>query len=150
MTSAHGSPVQTDAVIASENRSVDVAIVGGGLSGLTAARKLMQAGRSVVVLEASDLTGGCIRNASVGGTVCELGGEWVSSFQPHILALLAEFDIETFETYTTGKSTMVYQGKVNRFEAPLLPLPAADLAEVAATIAQFDLMAADVPIDAPW
>ena len=57
---------------------------------------------------------------------------------------------ETFETYTTGKSTFVYEGKVTRFEAPLLPLPAADLAEVAATIAQFDLMAAEVPVDAPW
>jgi monoamine oxidase len=150
MTSADGSPVRSDAVNAGENRSVDVAIVGGGLSGLTAARYLMQAGRSVVVLEASDQTGGRIRSAKVGGAVCELGGEWVSSFQPHILALLAELDSETFATYTTGKSTMVYKGKAHRFEAPLLPLPAADLAEVAATIAQFDLMAADIPVDAPW
>ena len=63
---------------------------------------------------------------------------------------MEEFGFETFETYTTGKSTFVYGGKVTRFEAPLLPLPVTDLTEIAATITQFDLMAAEVPVDAPW
>jgi monoamine oxidase len=102
MATAHSSRALADSAGACGIRFVDVA-VGGRLSGLAAAQKLARAGKSVIVLEASDRSGGRVQNGVVGGTVCELGGEWVSSVQPHIQAMLAEFDIQTFEFNTAGK-----------------------------------------------
>jgi choline dehydrogenase-like flavoprotein len=73
MTSAHGSQTESDSVSASGSRSVDEVIVGDRLSGLISAHKLARAGKSVVVLEASDRPGGRVQNGIVGGTVCGCG-----------------------------------------------------------------------------
>ena len=131
-------------------QDVDVAVVGGGLSGLNAARKLVQAGRSVVVLEANDYAGGRCHNAHLKGAVLELGGQWVASTQTHVLALIREFGLKIYSTYQKGLSTFAYNGKATRF-APAAgqPISLEAAAEVASAVAQIDLVAAQVPLDAP-
>jgi monoamine oxidase len=64
-------------------RRVDVAIIGGGLAGLTAARRLVASGiDSVIVLEARTRTGGRTMNQKIaGGHVVEGGGQWVGPTQ---------------------------------------------------------------------
>ncbi|MDZ7706487.1 MAG: NAD(P)/FAD-dependent oxidoreductase [Trueperaceae bacterium] len=51
----------------------DVIVVGAGLAGLTAARELRRAGRSVVVLEASDRVGGRVRTDRIDGFLVDRG-----------------------------------------------------------------------------
>jgi len=62
--------------------SVDVAIIGAGLSGLTAARDLLAGGKSVLVLEARDRVGGKVLNRPLkNGGVTEVGAEFVGPTQ---------------------------------------------------------------------
>ncbi len=59
--------------------SFDVIVVGGGFAGLTAARDLRHAGRSVCLLEGRDRLGGRTRVDTFPGLdqAIELGGTWV-------------------------------------------------------------------------
>ena len=70
----------------STRRSVDVAIVGAGFAGLTAAVELRGHGKSVAVLEARNRVGGRAHNHHIGGgEISEAGATFVGPTQGHIL-----------------------------------------------------------------
>ena len=133
------------------SQSVDVAVVGAGLAGLTAARDLLAAGRSVAVLEARDRVGGRILNEELGdGKVVEVGGQWIGPTQDRMAALAREMGVDTFPTYAEGQNVNVWRGKVTRHGGTIPRINPAVLADVAQAMARLNRMADAVPLDRPW
>lgn len=64
----------------------NVIVVGGGLSGLGAARQLVRSGHAVTVFEACDQAGGRLRSLEHGGAHVELGAAFVTDFYPTVMA----------------------------------------------------------------
>lgn len=60
----------------------DVLILGGGMSGIAAARTLRDARKSFLLLEAMDQIGGRIRDTMMGGARVELGANWLEGLDP--------------------------------------------------------------------
>lgn len=77
----------------------DVVIVGAGLSGLSAARALRDAGRTVTVLEARDRVGGRTMGGQLAGAPIELGGTWLGAGHTQMYALVDRLGLETFPTW---------------------------------------------------
>jgi monoamine oxidase len=81
--------------------STDVLILGAGMAGLTAARTLAEAGRSVTLLEASSRVGGRIHTlretSPAGNEIIELGAEFIHGRPPELWDLIEEADLETYE-----------------------------------------------------
>jgi phytoene dehydrogenase-like protein len=95
-------------MIQKNHPSYPVLIVGAGLSGLTCALRLHQAGIPVHVIEASDGVGGRVRTDRVDGFLLDRGFQVYLSAYPQAGELL---DLEALELQAFEPGAIVYDGK---------------------------------------
>jgi protoporphyrinogen/coproporphyrinogen III oxidase len=94
-----------------------IAVVGAGITGLVAARRLVAAGARVVVLEERDRTGGQLRGATVAGRHVDIGAESVFTAAPGPLELIAELGLTDRLVPASRGTTWIWT------ERGLRPLP---------------------------
>ncbi len=141
----------------------EVAIVGAGLAGLVAARRIAAAGKQPIVVEARDRVGGRLLNEEIGdGKVVEVGGQWIGPTQERIAALARELGIETFPTYDEGRHLIEIGGKLASYSGPITGASIGLLRDLSRAIsplalvdfeqarARLDRMARSVPLEEPW
>ena len=105
--------------------SVDVVVIGAGLSGLQAALDIQQAGFSCVILEARDRVGGKTLSQPLasGKGVVDLGAAWLNEVtQPKIYALAKKYGFETVVQPFRGDGIVQdTKGKIQRVAQDQLP-----------------------------
>ena len=121
-----------------ELHSVDVAVIGAGMSGLAVADGLIRAGLSVRVLEARDRIGGRLE-----GSPLDLGASWHWPGEHRVRALAQRCGVETFEQYRLGDALIDDISGVHRYPGNPIDVPAYRV--VGGTFALAAALTAQVP-----
>uniref|UniRef100_UPI001BDD8552 NAD(P)-binding protein n=1 Tax=Pseudonocardia lacus TaxID=2835865 RepID=UPI001BDD8552 len=112
-----------------------VAVVGAGISGLTAAhrlRALLGPAAAITVLDQRDRIGGVLRTVDLAGVPFDVGAEAFLARRPEVPALLAELGLDGEQVHPTGAAPSVRAGGITR------PLPGGTLMGVPTSAARLD------------
>ncbi|KAK8017147.1 hypothetical protein PG991_008223 [Apiospora marii] len=127
-------PAPTNVQGGSNSENFDVAIIGAGLAGLTAAHEVLRAGLTCIILEARYRVGGktwsqpLTADGGREGGIAEMGAAWINDVnQTKMIALARRYKLELVEQNTTGNCVLQnFDGKASTFPYGELPQWEAD------------------------
>lgn len=97
----------------------DVAIIGGGVTGLSAAYNLSKAGKKVVVLEKDEYLGGLVSSWDIGGYKIEKFYHHLSKNDAYFFNFLKELKIDKSLKWKLGSVGYYYDNKVYKLDTPI-------------------------------
>src|ERR1043166_1947266 len=96
-----------------------IAIIGGGITGLTAAFRLKQRGIPATIYEAGHRVGGVIQSVKRHGYLAECGPNSILETSPKISALVHDVGLEDLKIYSNEKAGNRYIVRGGK----LIPVP---------------------------
>jgi monoamine oxidase len=102
--------------------NADVVVVGGGLSGLTAAYRLANQGVDVAILEARERAGGRMASGTFNGEAYDLGAHWVAPNAVQLRKIIHDLGLPLTTQYHDGESAVLLGNKSYTFKqrSPML------------------------------
>jgi monoamine oxidase len=131
------------------NSATDAVVVGAGIAGLSAARALARAGRSVIVLEARDRVGGRTATIDIAGARLDVGGQWLAPQQRRMQALVREYGLGLFPTFHHGRKILELGGQRSTYDGAIPALPLTSLLDFEIARRLMERQSAGVPVPAP-
>lgn len=133
----------------------EVVVIGAGLAGLAAARRLATGGHEVTVVEARDRVGGRTEGLILeDGTPLELGGQWVGEGHTRMRALIGELGLSTFRTWNDeGQLLLDLLGKRSAMKPVKGAVPRLSpfaLADLGQGLLRFTRLAKRTDLERPW
>ena len=129
----------------------DVVVIGAGLSGLVAARKLEARGATTTIVEARSRVGGKLLSQRIDAISADLGAYWIGADQRRVLDLAADLGVATAPMERTGRVIHYFGGRRTTWTEyePRLQSRLARL-DVRAALRRLERLRRRIPRDHPW